>query len=98
METIESPFTNSRELKLPPLERMDTKELEIIKNNNMWKSCLCDGGTDSRLIRFLCQYLILLMVFSFCLTMLYNSKTCEDNQAFMSLLTLLLGIVVPSPH
>ena len=62
-----------------------------------WHCCLC-GSTDSRLLRFLATYLIILMVFVFCLMMLSRSTTCEDTTTYVSLLTLLLGLILPSPH
>jgi hypothetical protein len=94
---MESPFAPTRTLDIPPeLERADSNDIKHIEQLNTWRSC-CWGKTDSRLIKFLAQYLILLMVFVFTLFQLHYANSCEDSTAYLSLLTLLLGVVIPSP-
>ena len=93
-----SPFKTPRSLTpVPDLERMNSEDVKHITELNKWSCCCFSHTTDSRLIRFLGQYLILFMVFVFTLTMLFNAESCEDVQGYMSLLTLLLGIIIPNP-
>lgn len=94
---IDSPFAPNRTLDMPTLERVSSVDIKHIEDLSQWNTCCCEQKTDSRLIRFIAQYLILLLVFVFCLTMLYRSETCEDTTGYLSLLSLLLGIIVPSP-
>jgi hypothetical protein len=72
-------------------------DIEVEESHYKWRCC-SGGHTDSRLIKFLGVYFILVMVFIFCLFMLLNAKTCEDSTAYMALLTMLIGILIPSPR
>jgi hypothetical protein len=72
-------------------------DIEVEESHYKWRCCI-GGHTDSRLIKFLAVYFILVLVFIFCLFMLLNAKTCEDSTAYMALLTMLIGILIPTPR
>lgn len=73
----------------------DVKDIEAV---SQWHSCCTGKSTDSRLLRFVSQYSIMFMVIIFCLYELNQSKTCEDTTTYISLLTLILGVILPSPQ
>ena len=64
---------------------------------SLWRCCCFEKKTDSRLIKFIAVYLIIFIVFIFTLVMLFYSHSCEDQTLYMSLLTLLLGLIIPHP-
>ena len=82
-----SPFTVDRVL--------DINEEDF--KNTRWTCCCSKKPTDSRLLKFIGIYIMMFSTLSFCLVQLSFSKTCEDTTSYMSLLTLLLGIIVPHP-
>ena len=77
---------------------MNTREIKQLDDVAQWHCCCFEKKTDSRLIKFISVYLIILTVFLFTLIMLFYAKTCEDQTLYMSLLTLLLGIIIPTPR
>jgi hypothetical protein len=85
------------DLDIKDFKNVSLADIEVEDEHYTWRCC-SGGSTDSRLIRFLGVYLILVMVFIFCLFMLFNAKTCEDSTAYMALLTMLIGILIPSPR
>ena len=68
-----------------------------IKEDIKWTSCLCDRSTDSRLLKYCFTMIIILIVVCFCISQLINAETCEQTTTYISLLTLVLGIVFPTP-
>lgn len=93
-----SPFETNHSLNMPELERVSSVDIKHVEQLNTWRTCCCPTvGTDSRLIKFSAQYLLLLMVFVFTLFQLHRADDCEGSTAYMSLLTLLLGIIIPAP-
>lgn len=61
-----------------------------------WKSC-CLGTTDKRLVTFSTQISIIVGMMLFSIYQLVVNDTCEHQQAYIGLLTLLLGLIIPSP-
>ena len=69
------------------------REIEI---QNRWRSCCFTA--DKRVIVFISQLLISLLVICFCLRQLIYSTTCETDQLYTGLLSLILGTWLPSPR
>ncbi len=69
-------------------------------NNNLWLCCGTTRGfraTDSRIIRYLFGYLMSLIMIFFCIYQLLNKLDMESQNAYLSIITLILGIYLPSP-
>jgi len=76
---------------------IEIKDFETKQETNQWTSCCFENPTDSRLLKFVVVYFIILMIITFSLYQLSLSDTCETQTTYISLLTLILGIVLPSP-
>lgn len=61
-----------------------------------WKSCLC-GPTDSRLLKYVVTMGIFIGIIVTATTQLVESESCEDAQQWMGLLTMIIGIIIPTP-
>jgi len=87
---------NKTEINIEDFKEVSMTDIKKEEEHHQWHCC---SGTksDSRLIRFISIYFIILMVFVFCLVMLFNSETCEDTTGYMALLTMLLGVIIPTP-
>lgn len=87
---------NNTEIKIEDFKDVSMMDIKKAEEHHQWYCC---SGTksDSRLIRFISIYFIILLVFIFCLVMLFNAKTCEDTTGYMALLTMLLGVIIPNP-
>ena len=91
----QSPFSNTRIL---DIKKMDNDDVKNVQKLNEWYCCFFQKPTDSRLLKFLLQYIILLAVFIFCLAQLWRADNCESTTTYISLLTFLLGLIIPSGH
>lgn len=74
------------------------------KNNNneflehyIWRSC-CGMKLDKRVVVFTSQFIIALMIVIFSLFQLSISNECNHNQLYTGLLTMIVGIFLPSPR
>jgi hypothetical protein len=94
METLKVPKTPAPELHRRVLEHaIDMKEKEEEHN---WRSlCLT---VDKRAITFFSQFFITLIVISFCIVQLFRLESCDSQQAYLGLLTLLIGCFLPQPQ
>jgi len=88
---------NQTELDIKDFSRVTYDDIKKEDDHYRWSSCLHGRGTDSRLLKFCSVYLILLMVFTFCLSKLFYARTCDETTTYISLLTFLLGLVIKSP-
>ena len=70
---------------------MEEKEQE-----NTWKSC-CGLSAHSAPVQYFTTIFIISGIMAFCIYKLCINLTCESQTAYMGLLTLLLGILAPSP-
>ena len=70
-------------------------DLEDKKYNNTWNSCCLT--MDRRAVQFFTQIFVISGVMIFSVIQLYRLDTCEGQQAYLGLLTLLIGILVPNP-
>ena len=92
MNTIES-NTTINEL---DIEASVGHPVEI--NPYMWVCCCSPNNrTDKRIIVFFSQFSITLIIIFFCIYQLLRSNSCESDQLYMSLLTLVIGVYLPSP-
>ena len=70
-------------------------EMEEKKFNAVW-SCCC-GDTDARLLAFICTMIMLAGLMLFCMAQLMLSDSCEHQQTYTGLLSVLIGIIIPNP-
>lgn len=63
---------------------------------NMWICCR-QRPTDSRLLKYLITVFTILILMAFCIVMLIKNESCESQQAYLGLLTLLIGVMMPNP-
>ena len=61
-----------------------------------WESC-CGMTVDRRLIVYLGQLVCIAGIMGFCVYQLITIDSCPDKQAYVGLLTLLIGLLCPSP-
>lgn len=62
-----------------------------------WRSCLCNKKTDSRLLKYGTTMFILFVIICFCMFKLEQAETCDETTTYIALLTLILGLIFPSP-
>jgi len=86
-----SPVTNP----LNDPENPDRQRV-IIKDDYIWRSCCL--VVDKRVVVFTSQFIITLMIITFSLWQLAQKNTCEHQQFYSSLITMLIGIFLPSPR
>lgn len=67
-----------------------------IKDRVQYRSC-CGCRIDSRAALLVTQIFIIVICFIFTLVKLSLVHACEEQQSYMSLLTFLLGLVIPNP-
>lgn len=60
-----------------------------------WQSlCLT---TDKAAAVYFTTFTLILIVVGFCFYQLIHKPDCSDQQAYLSVLTMILGVVLPSP-
>jgi hypothetical protein len=74
----------------------ESEGIEPDNSDNLWKSCCI--LVDKRMTVFISQLVIALAVISFSFVQLIRSDDCESNQLYVGLLTMVLGIFLPSPR
>jgi len=67
-----------------------------INDDNLWRSCCLI--TDRRMIVFFSQLIIGISVISFSFIQLVRNDDCESNQLYVGLVTMIIGIFLPSPR
>jgi hypothetical protein len=70
----------------------------IIENENenvIWQSCCMK--VDRNMVIFLSHHFIGLLVIIFSMFKLNQNLSCESQNAYLSLLTFICGILLPSP-
>ena len=65
-------------------------------DENLWRSCCL--VTDRRMIVFFSQLVIAISVIVFSFAQLSRSNECESNQLYVGLVTMIIGIFLPSPR
>ena len=89
------------------LTRLNSKELEkaheaikveqeLIDVENNWKSCCIT--VDRRALQFFTQLFISLIIIILCIYNLVKyPDNCNSNQVYMGLLTMTIGVYIPTP-
>jgi hypothetical protein len=72
--------------------RMD---IEDEKYRNTWTSCCVT--LDRRAVQYFTQIAIIGGSMCFSISQLYRNQSCENQQAYLGLLTLLIGLLMPAP-
>lgn len=75
---------------------LQTREKEKLETPYIWKSCCFQA--DKRIVLFLSQFSIGLMVICFSLYQLNKDNTCEHQQVYVGLLTMMVGVFLPAPR
>ena len=70
-------------------------EIQKYEQNTQWNSCCCNK-TDSRLLKYILRYCIIVMVTSFSLYKLNEAEDCAQETTYISLLTFVVGLVIPN--
>jgi hypothetical protein len=70
-------------------------KVEDDKYKDTWKSCCM--VMDRRAVQYFTQLIVIGGTMCFSISQLYRSDACEDQQAYLGLLTLLIGIFIPNP-
>ena len=78
------------------IKELDVDDIKNLDEASQWRSCCCKKSTDSRLLKYATQYALIFSVFIFCLAMLTKGR-CDDRGTYLNLLSLLIGIVLPTP-
>ncbi len=75
---------------------MDTEfQTDDGQADNTWKSCCL--SMDRRAVQYFTQLAVISSVMSLCIYKLATDSSCEVQTSFTGLLTLLIGVLVPSP-
>jgi hypothetical protein len=70
-------------------------DIEDEKYANTWTSCCVT--LDRRAVQYFTQIVIIGGAMCFSILQLYRNESCENQQAYLGLLTLLIGLLMPSP-
>ena len=75
---------------------MDTEfQVDDGPGDNTWKSCCL--SMDRRAVQYFTQLMVISSVMSLCIYKLSTDSSSEVQTSFTGLLTLLIGILCPSP-
>ena len=61
----------------------------------LWRSCCVEIDRDA--VVYITGFSLITATMSFCFFQLVNLKDCHSQQAYLSVLTLILGVLLPSP-
>ena len=99
MPTPAASASTEHQLSIEDFTNLDEKErqavLEYQEASTQWNSCV-GGSTDSRLLRYVVIHAIIIALISWTMVMLSRAQSCEDSQLYSSLLTFLIGLVIPA--
>jgi hypothetical protein len=88
----ETPMSlESRKRKL----EIERKEKEF-ERETYWKSCCC-GSTDRRILNYATQVGFGLLISTFCIFKLSSDIACAEENVYISLLSGIIGVFLPSP-
>jgi hypothetical protein len=69
--------------------------LEYKEASTQWNSCI-GGSTDSRLLKYIVIHFIIIALIIWTMVMLSHTTDCEGSQLHSSMLTFLIGLVIPT--
>ena len=82
--------------KKTPYQNMDTEfQMDDGPADNTWKSCCL--SMDRQAVQYFTQLAVISSVMSLCIYKLATDSSCEVQTSFTGLLTLLIGVLIPSP-
>ena len=70
-------------------------KIEDEKLENKWESCCLT--IDKRFLLFGTQFFVMLLIIIFCIVQLIKNNDCEAQRAYSSLLTFIIGVMIPTP-
>ena len=76
----------------------DDVKIEVVpadNSDNTWKSCCYEMNKNA--VQYFTTIAIICGIMGFCIYKLSTDESCAGQTAYMGLLTLLLGILSPSP-
>jgi len=91
-----TPFDNT--VQIHDMKNIDREQVEAFEELVKWQCCCSNRQSDSRMIKFLALYSTVTILFVFSMIQLKNADTCEEGNLYSSILTLLIGIVLPNGH
>jgi len=109
MQTLLTQRGYSYETKSPPPlpiiieeEEEEEKKVDIIisapiinNKKRTWKSaCLI---VDKEMVEYMTKLMISLIIIAFCIFKLVHDNSCEGQQAYLGLMTLVIGVWLPCP-
>ena len=68
---------------------------ENITVPKLWRSCCVEIDRDA--VVYITGFSLITATMSFCFHQLIVLKDCHSQQAYLSVLTLILGVLLPSP-
>tara|TARA_R110000782_G_scaffold138414_2_gene231018 strand:+ start:458 stop:811 length:354 start_codon:yes stop_codon:yes gene_type:complete len=92
---IEPKSRSSVSAELKALEQEHRFKIEDDRYKDTWVSCCM--VLDRRAVMYFTQIAIIGGTMGFCIAQLYRNETCEGQQAYLGLLTMLIGILIPNP-
>ena len=84
-------------VKIEDIEGLNVQDIKNLEEVNSWNMCCFDRHTDARMLKYMGQYIIILSVLFFCFSMLVYIKDPGDKTVYISMITLILGVVLPGP-
>lgn len=93
-----SPMVSSVRFGTPKTQRrvLDHEfKMQEEQQRNIWESmCL---RVDRRAVQYFCQIIIITSIMIFAGYQLIHLQECDQQQSYLGLLTLLIGLVLPNP-
>ena len=74
----------------------ENKQREF-ERDTYWKSCCC-GRTDRRILAYATQVGFGIMTAGFCMYKLSSDIACAEENVYISLLSGIIGVFLPSPN
>ena len=72
-----------------------TTEGTIPPEDRIWNSCCLRMDKDATV--YISTFILVSAVMGFCFYQLVNRPACSDQQAYLSVLSMILGVLLPSP-
>ena len=70
-------------------------KVQDIETDNSWKSCCLI--LDKRFVQFFTQMSVIILIIVFCIVQLVRLDDCNNQRAYVGLLTFIIGILLPQP-